>query len=123
MSLHDPHAGRRAYAPSMFDDLEDIASPIPNPPAAHTADPLTSHDALAEYEASGRRDLHKMIVMGLVLRYPLKTACELFELTNARREDLVTHMWVHDGYERNGYWQMTSEQKAMYDEIVNREPL
>jgi hypothetical protein len=38
-------------------------------------------------------------------------------------EDLVTHMWVHDGYERNGYWQMTSEQKAMYDEIVNREPL
>lgn len=37
-------------------------------------------------------------------------------------EELVSHMWVHDGYERNGYMQMTTEQKAMYDEITNREP-
>jgi hypothetical protein len=81
MSLHDPHAGRRAYAPSMFDDLPSAETPIPDPPAVHVGDPDTSLDALNEHEASGRRDLHKMIVMGLVLRYPLKTACELFELT------------------------------------------
>jgi hypothetical protein len=90
VSLHDPHAGRRAYAPSMFDDLEDVASPIPNPPAAHTADPLTSHDALIGHEDSGKRNAHKLIVYGLVLRYPLATACELWERTTKdEREELV----------------------------------
>lgn len=31
--------------------------------------------------------------------------------------ELVKHMQVHDGYRRNGYMQMTTEQKRLYDEI------
>jgi hypothetical protein len=30
---------------------------------------------------------------------------------------LVAHMKLHDGYRQNGYWQMTSQQKALYDAI------
>jgi hypothetical protein len=33
-------------------------------------------------------------------------------------EDLVKHMWIHDGYERNGYWQMTTRQKQLYTGIT-----
>lgn len=48
-------------------------------------------------------------------------------LESARRErdersDLVRHMWVHDGYSENGYWEMTPEQKALYSAITGRYP-
>lgn len=36
-------------------------------------------------------------------------------------EDLVSHMWVHNGYKQCGRDQMTTEQKALYDEITTRE--
>jgi len=32
--------------------------------------------------------------------------------------DLVSHMWVHDEYERNGFNQMTSEQRAIYEAVT-----
>ena len=35
--------------------------------------------------------------------------------------ELIIHMWVHDGYERNGYNQMTEKQKQLFDAIVNEE--
>lgn len=34
--------------------------------------------------------------------------------------DLVVHMHVHSGYPKNGYMQMTTEQKALYDTIWER---
>ena len=45
---------------------------------------------------------------------------------NARRQrktvrdlrELIRHMWVHNGYGRNGYRQMTTEQKRLFDRIV-----
>ncbi len=36
-------------------------------------------------------------------------------------EALIRHMWVHDGYEKNGYKQMTSEQKKLYESIIKEE--
>ena len=30
-------------------------------------------------------------------------------------QDLIHHIWVHEGYERAGYYQMTAQQKALYD--------
>lgn len=32
--------------------------------------------------------------------------------------DLVSHMWVHDGYERNGFNKMTAQQRAVYEAIT-----
>lgn len=33
-------------------------------------------------------------------------------------EDLVRHCWIHEGYPRCGYDQMTTDQKALYEEIL-----
>jgi hypothetical protein len=43
----------------------------------------------------------------------------IYDLVKLR--DLVTHMWVHDGYRRNGYDKMTRKQRALYDSIVGKE--
>lgn len=37
-----------------------------------------------------------------------------------RRDKLIVHMHVHSGYRNNGYMQMTTEQKALYDDIWQR---
>lgn len=37
-------------------------------------------------------------------------------------EDLVRHCWVHSGYRNCGYSQMSSELKALFDEIRGRQP-
>lgn len=37
-----------------------------------------------------------------------------------RLRDLVVHMHVHSGYRDNGYMQMTTPQKALYDAIWQR---
>lgn len=37
-----------------------------------------------------------------------------------RLHKLIVHMHVHSGYRDNGYMQMTTEQKALYDAIWNR---
>ena len=36
-----------------------------------------------------------------------------------RLRELILHIWVHDGYENCGYRQMTTPQKALYDEIID----
>ena len=33
-------------------------------------------------------------------------------------EELIRHMWIHEGYRDNGYLQMTTEQKHEYCRIV-----
>lgn len=35
---------------------------------------------------------------------------------------LVAHCWIHSGYQDCGYAAMTTEEKALYDEIVGRNP-
>lgn len=35
--------------------------------------------------------------------------------------DLILHMQVHSGYARNGYMQMTTEQKQLYDQLERTE--
>lgn len=37
-----------------------------------------------------------------------------------RRDRLIVHMHVHSGYPNNGYMQMTTPQKELYDTIWNR---
>lgn len=37
-------------------------------------------------------------------------------------EDLVRHCQIHSGYENCGYSQMSSELKALFDEIRGRQP-
>lgn len=37
-----------------------------------------------------------------------------------KRDRLIVHMYVHSGYTNNGYAQMTTEQRALYDEIWER---
>ena len=37
-----------------------------------------------------------------------------------RLEDLVMHCWIHSGYLNCGYAKMTSEQKALYDQLVSK---
>lgn len=37
-------------------------------------------------------------------------------------ERLISHCWVHSGYQNCGRSQMGSELGAVYDEIVNRDP-
>jgi len=57
---------------------------------------------------------------------------ELFRFTNDEVDkmlkerdevwrDLVHHIWVHSGYKNNGYAQMTSNQKALYDSVIEKE--
>lgn len=36
------------------------------------------------------------------------------------RDELIVHMHVHSGYPNNGYMQMTTPQKELYDAIWNR---
>lgn len=45
---------------------------------------------------------------------------DCLEQVNSALQDLIAHMWVHDGYERNGYYKMTTEQKALYDSVIAR---
>jgi hypothetical protein len=33
-------------------------------------------------------------------------------------KDLISHIFIHEGYEMNGYKQMTTGQKILYREIV-----
>ena len=35
--------------------------------------------------------------------------------------DLIQHMQVHAGYTKCGYFQMSTEQKNLFDEILNEE--
>ena len=35
--------------------------------------------------------------------------------------DLIRHMWIHEGYKKNGYLQMTTEQKQMYCAAIGAE--
>lgn len=59
--------------------LFDLSSPD-MPAIAHTGDPATSHAAAEAVTESGRRDRHCAIVLGLVRRYPGRTAVELWRL-------------------------------------------
>lgn len=38
------------------------------------------------------------------------------------RDELIVHMWNHDGCSENGFWQMATEQKALYSLITGRNP-
>jgi hypothetical protein len=60
------------------------------PPASHTHDPSTSHDAEREHTESGARQRHLETVFELVLNYPDRTASELasigpYDLQETRR--------------------------------------
>ncbi len=57
-----------------------------DPPIAHTGDPETSHEAADKHEQSGRRDAHCRVVLAMVRRHPGATACELWELSDAKGE-------------------------------------
>jgi hypothetical protein len=37
-----------------------------------------------------------------------------------RLRDLIQHCWVHSGYQDCGYGQMTTEQKRLYREVIER---
>ena len=70
------------------------------PPATHTSDPTTSHDAEREHTRSGARGRHCRIVLDLVERFPMETASELellapFDLQEVRRR--LTDL-KHAGY-------------------------
>ena len=43
----------------------------------------------------------------------------IYDLVKLR--DLIIHMWVHDGYRRNGYDKMTRKQRELFDSIVGKE--
>lgn len=45
---------------------------------------------------------------------------DILRVENERLKQLIVHMWVHDGYERNGYRQMTSEQKELYEALTHK---
>lgn len=34
-------------------------------------------------------------------------------------QDLIRHMYIHDGYAWNGFEHMTSEQKKLYLKVIN----
>lgn len=36
-------------------------------------------------------------------------------------EELIVHMWIHDGYRANGYMKMTAEQKELFCKITGTE--
>lgn len=39
-------------------------------------------------------------------------------MTKEEAKELILHMWVHEGYEDNGYLQMSTEQKKLYCKII-----
>lgn len=47
--------------------------------------------------------------------------CQEVEAEKAALRNLVQHCWVHSGYQDCGYKHMTTEEKALYDE-VKRDP-
>jgi len=57
--------------------------PLLTAPVVHADDPSTSAEAAAEHTRSGRRDRHGRIVLGLVARYPGRTAIEIWQLATA----------------------------------------
>lgn len=76
MSLHDPHRPRPAFAPSMYDDLDDIPAPDPHTRARST-DPDTSHAAARENAESGAGDRQRLAVLAAVRSKPGMTSDEL----------------------------------------------
>ena len=63
-----------------------------NVPTTHTSDPVTSHQADEHHRASGKRDRHRVLVLGLVIRHPGKTACELWSLATPEEKSLLGEM-------------------------------
>lgn len=61
-------------------------------PTTHTNDPETSHQADAHHRDSGKRDRHRVLVLGLVIRHPGKTACELWALATTEDQALLGEM-------------------------------
>ena len=61
-------------------------------PTTHTPDPETSHQADANHRDSGKRDRHRVLVLGLVIRHPGKTACELWALATQEEKALLGEM-------------------------------
>lgn len=53
----------------------------------------------------------------LIIRAPYLLSAFSDEVERLHR--LIVHMHVHSGYRDNGYIQMTTEQKALYDAIWN----
>lgn len=47
---------------------------------ARKSDPVTSHEAARNHEASGRADSDRRIILAAVKKFPGHTACELFDL-------------------------------------------
>lgn len=41
------------------------------------------------------------------------------ERENNRLRELIGHAWLHSAYKNCGYRQMTTEQKALYDAVVD----
>jgi hypothetical protein len=89
-------------------------------PAAHTADPATSHEAAEQHTVSGRRAKHAAIVLELVRGNPGLTAVELWYVSERRQElhemqevrrrltDLLDAGKVRQGAARRCAWRGTS---------------
>lgn len=45
---------------------------------------------------------------------------EILKTENAALRSLIQHCWIHSNYRDCGYLQMTTEEKALYDEVIGR---
>jgi hypothetical protein len=72
-------------------DMRPNASVLPPVKTlSHAGDPVTSHEAAEQHDASGKRVGNAVLVLRLVERLPRLTACELWEeCTAAERMQLV----------------------------------
>ena len=79
--------------PTLFDlPVPEHATHGRTVPTTHTHDPATSHQADKEHRASGKRDRHRVLVLGLVIRHPDCTACELWQLATPEEKTLLGEM-------------------------------
>ena len=71
--------------------LFDLGSTVKHlPPTIHCRDPITSALADSQHRTSGKRAHHLILVLGLVIRHPGSTACELWSYANREEKHLLT---------------------------------
>jgi hypothetical protein len=91
--------------------MSDVTASEPTMPINST-DLVTEARELFNRYQRGNRSVDETMRAFLLL----KALCDEVE----RLRELVVHMHVHSGYRDNGYMQMTTPQKALYDAIWER---
>ena len=71
------------------------------------------HSLADQWEKKNESLMDEVKRLGTIVTQQLRKLIVSWDDAELLRE-LIVHMWVHDGYERNGYRQMTTEQKALY---------